>query len=128
VSRVLLSMGKHRGGLKTKLNKRIAHVRWLIYGQQTPPVWSKALKLHAELDHLLQYQQELKTHKLEKTHSDNIKNIPTINEVPKYQACPAPAPALTKPKKSCPPGCEGIWSPHCLGTCERPSTSSAAKK
>lgn len=121
-------MGKHRGGLKTKLNKRIAHVRWLIYGQQTPPVWSKALKLNAELDHLLQYQQELKTQALEKTHSENTKNITVINEVPKPIAYPAPAPALTKPKKTCPPDCGGVWSPHCLGTCEQPSTSSAAQK
>jgi len=70
----------------------------------------------------------LKTQKLGKTHSENSKNITIINEVPKSKACPAPAPALTKPEKTCPPDCKGVWSPHCLGTCEQPSTSSATQK
>jgi len=41
-----------RGGVKSKINKRIAHLKWLILKNQTPPHWATAQKLQEELDFL----------------------------------------------------------------------------
>jgi len=41
-----------RGGVKHKINKRIAHVKWLLFKKQPPPPWATAQKLQSELDFL----------------------------------------------------------------------------
>jgi len=35
-----------RGGVKNKINKRIPHVKWLLFKKQSPPPWATAQKLH----------------------------------------------------------------------------------
>jgi len=42
----------NRGGVKSKLNKRIAHLKWLLFKNQTPPPWATAQKLQEEMDFL----------------------------------------------------------------------------
>jgi len=42
-------MGKC-GGVKTKLTKRIAHLKWLIYSSSPLPAWTTTNVLQAEFD------------------------------------------------------------------------------
>lgn len=43
-------MGK-RGDENKKNEKRIAHIRWLLFTKTPPPAWSTAQKLQEDLDH-----------------------------------------------------------------------------
>jgi len=39
-----------RGGVKNKINTRIAHLKWLLLKKQPPSSWATAQKLQNELD------------------------------------------------------------------------------
>jgi len=42
-------MGK-RGCQKNKINKGIAHIKWLLYTNKTPPPWEKAIRFNTGLN------------------------------------------------------------------------------
>jgi len=65
-------MGK-RGCQKNKINKGIAHIKWLLYTNKTPPPWETAQKLTAELDLLKEKPQQRKPNTT--THSAKIEII-----------------------------------------------------
>jgi len=39
-----------RGGVKNKIDERVAHVKWLLFKKQPPTPWATAQKLQDELD------------------------------------------------------------------------------
>lgn len=100
-----------RGGLKNKINKRIAHIKWLLYTNKTPPPWATAQKLTTELDFLRENLQQRQQKPA--THSANIK---IINEkIIKKPPSPKPLP---KRKDVCPNDCPGpLYDAACKSTC-----------
>jgi len=114
-------MGR-RGGLKNKVNKRIAHIKWLLYTKTPPPAWITAQKLQSELDYL-KTSLEVKN-PIHATHSANIQ---VINNV-KLTKPPSPK-QLPKRPKLCPKDCEGpLNSPHCEYTCAAGTGPPSKKK
>lgn len=110
-------MGRQRGGLNHKINKRIAKLKWLIYKQTPPPAWSTAQKLQIELDHLVETLRVKK----ETSHSNSQNNNNKIQNISKSQHLHTPA-TLPKLKKRCPIDCEGpLYTPHCVATCNPPA-------
>lgn len=102
-----------RGGLKNKIIKRIAHIKWLLYTNKTPPPWATAQKLTAELDFLKETLQQRKPQTA--THSARIEII--NNKVKKKPPSPKPLP---KKPAACPNDCPGpLYSPFCESTCLR---------
>jgi len=111
-------MGK-RGGQKSKITKRIAHIKWLLY-TNTPPAWATAQKLTAELDFLKETLQQRKPNTA--THSANIK---VINE--KLINKPQSPKPLPKRPDVCPNDCPGpLFSAHCKSTCMGPKTTNTS--
>jgi len=107
-------MGR-RGGVKTKVNKRIAHIKWLLFTKTPPPAWSTAQKLQSELDYLKASLLTFK-HPITKAHSA-IKSIDTKSNT--NLNIPKPLP---KRQDACPRDCPGpLESAHCKSTCMLPA-------
>ena len=101
-----------RGGVKNKINKRIARLKWLLYANPTPPPWATAQKLQKELDFLKSTLLEKKP--ITPTHS-NIKTLicKTTNKTLPHQPKEIP-----KEKEKCPGDCPGpLESVSCKYTC-----------
>jgi len=108
-----------RGGVKHKINKRIAHVKWLLFKKQPPPPWATAQKLQSELDFLKSSIEQKKP--LTPAHS-------AIKVINSKITPPLPKP-LPKREKTCPKDCPGpLESTHCEMTCgEKPKKKERPK-
>jgi len=80
-------MGK-RGGLKTKINKGIAHVKWLLYTKTPSPAWLTAQKLQSQLDCLKASLEEIKP--ITTAHSAKIKVINNNIKTKPHSSKPLP--------------------------------------
>lgn len=102
-------MGK-RGGVKNKIKKRVAHLKWLLYSNTPPPAWAVAQKFQCELDFL--------TSRLQNTNPQ----VPTqsgIKTVTNQEVIAPPAPkTVPQREKKCPADCPGpMDSVYCNYTC-----------
>jgi len=94
-----------RVGVKSKINKGIPHIKWLLFKNQTPPPWATAQKLQEELDFL----NSSLVNKKPITQAHSV--IKTINKDTKITP-PLPK-QIPKRSKVCPKDCLGpLESPY----------------
>lgn len=88
-----------RGGQKNKI-KRIAHIKWLLFAQSTPPAWTTAQKLYNELEFLKQTLQN----RVPQVTTHSAHQIKVINQ--KVLTKPNIPKPLPKRPEVCPTDCQ----------------------